>query len=332
MDFREAVEALLGASFSYAADKRASKPSPSKEKPTFMPLDWTDGMEELYQYLSGKRCIDTAVISAFVDTGSLYQTKEISKTTGKPYSNAAFIANDFNSIPQGAVIRSFYPNGFKGNHKNSNMSQYCFRHDGASQTGSSKIFVFEAPVDMLSYITLIRKKEICNLISQGFTPDAAQQSAHSWKNDSYLALGGVSPSPLLNYVAHMNSQDKEIGEIWLCLDNDMPDEKDRVPGIEAAIRMVDRLKETGFDGKIFCFFPKGKDWNDDLQKAVKSTAWRDNSWDAVTKGYISNNLHYGTKEALEVVLADVIQKHKQQQVHIQGTSVSAPLPKIVLAR
>ena len=314
MEFRESVEALLGTSFSYTPSRRPSHSSSPTEKQPFIAPNKDKSTKELYQYLSNQRGLDKGIVSDFIDMGTLYKTYELSETTGNYYSNIAFIAKDFKGIPQGALKRSLQPNGFKGNHKGSSMQQYCFRYDGISQTNSSKLFVFEAPIDMLSYITFMRHIEICSKIKNGLPLEEAKQSSHKWKNYSFLALGGVSPSPLLHYVSHKQSQGNGIDTIWLCLDNDKPNKDGRVPGIEAGIKMVNQLRDAGFGGEIFCQLPNNKDWNLDLQKAVEDASWRNYKIDdAFLKEHISNKLYHGTKESLGAILSDILSKWRQQQ-------------------
>jgi len=147
---------------------------------------------------------------------SLYTTKETSVATGKNYSNIAFIAKDFDGNPQGAIKRSFRADGFKGNHAYSNMRDYCFRYDGDGE--NSRLFVFEAPIDMLSFITILEQKDAIEKNSNQTSQTGMEtvQDANSWKiswkKDNYLALGGLNSSPLINYVKQ--SQEQAPTSLW----------------------------------------------------------------------------------------------------------------------
>ena len=262
MTFQESVERLLDYSgYVHLATENQPKPTQEKtitRKPFALPLPKEGGIKPLYDYLHGKRGIDKRVIWDFIDNNSLYATKEHT-STGKEYSNIAFIAKDFQDKPCGALKRSFQDKGFKGNHKNSNMQDYCFRHDGVSKTGV--LYVFEAPIDMLSYISFIRKNEISLMVAQGIDAETAKQTAHSWKNNSFLAVGGTYAGPVINYLHHSQQQGRDIQQVWLCHDNDSA-------GITAREKLSEKLEEMGYKGEVFCHFSKGKDWNEDLTNAV----------------------------------------------------------------
>ncbi len=68
---------------------------------------------------------------------------------------------------------------------------YYFRHIGTND----KVFVFEAPIDMLSYISMNKE---------------------NWQENNYVCLGGVSFYSLENIL----NNNPDIKEVYLCLDND----------------------------------------------------------------------------------------------------------------
>ena len=108
-------------------------------------------------------------------------------------------------------------------------TKYSFSHFG----NSGKLFVFEAPIDMLSFITLYQK---------------------DWKQHSYIAMNGVYESAVLEALkCHLN-----LNEIVLCTDNDSG-------GIDAAERLKDILCENGH-ANIFRITPRNKDFNEDLKE------------------------------------------------------------------
>lgn len=112
--------------------------------------------------------------------------------------------------------------------------RYSFHHNGESNV----LRVFEAPIDMLSYITL---------------------HPAGWKLDSYVALCGVSEHALL----WMLEQDKDLTKVILHLDNDPA-------GIEADFRLSEILRENGHL-LIYIEKSENKDWNEDL-KALNGVA------------------------------------------------------------
>ena len=92
--------------------------------------------------------------------------------------------------------------------------------------------MFEAPVDMLSFLTMY--------------PDR-------WQKHSHVALCGVSPQAMM----WMLEQNPQIGEVALCLDND-------AAGLTATERLTESLKQAGYE-KVSCLLPEYKDWNVQLQ-------------------------------------------------------------------
>ena len=101
-----------------------------------------------------------------------------------------------------------------------------FRYQG----DSDQLFVFEAPVDMLSFICLYPK---------------------DWMKRSYLSLGGVAGKAL----THFLSERPDIRRIFLCLDNDNA-------GNEGCTRLSSELPE-GLT--VLRLLPAMKDWNEVLQ-------------------------------------------------------------------
>ena len=97
---------------------------------------------------------------------------------------------------------------------------------------ANKLFVFEAPIDMLSFITLHKQ---------------------SWEKHSYIAMNGVYESAVLKAL----ESHKNLDRIYLCTDNDEG-------GIDAAYRLKDILNEHGYTD-IYRVTPEHKDFNEDLK-------------------------------------------------------------------
>ena len=92
------------------------------------------------------------------------------------------------------------------------------------------MFVFEAPIDMLSYITI---------------------NNDDWQEQNYVCLGGVAIDALTNIL----NNNKQITTVHLCVDND-------VAGDKTVRRIGDELTENGVLWDRIT--PKLKDWNEDL--------------------------------------------------------------------
>ena len=212
--FAEAVQVLLGQEGIRLSE--TARPSP---KPFLLPPRHTD-MRRVYAYLLG-RYIDREVIHFFAHRQLLYEDAV--------YHNAVFVGMDENGVPRHAHKRGTYTQGepFKGNVDGCDP-RYSFHYIGTSST----VYVFEAPIDMLSFISLYQQ---------------------DWHRHSYVALCGVAEHALLQLLADA----PQVQRIGLCLDNDKA-------GMKARERLTAILAEKGY-GEVFSLLPQQKDWNEDLQ-------------------------------------------------------------------
>ncbi|WP_243422868.1 DUF3991 and toprim domain-containing protein [Pseudoflavonifractor phocaeensis] len=143
------------------------------------------------------------------------------------YHNCVFVGADEGGAPRHAHKRSTNSRGksFKVNVEGS-RPQYSFHHVGRDNL----LYVFEAPIDMLSFLTLY--------------PD-------DWQAHSYVALCGTGGQAM----HWMLEQNQYLRDVVLCLDNDGP-------GQFAAKRLQTELQEGGYHCGIL--LPVRKDWNEDL--------------------------------------------------------------------
>lgn len=101
-------------------------------------------------------------------------------------------------------------------------------------TGSSeRLYVFEAPIDLLAFLTLYPE---------------------DWQRHSYVALCGTAEHAML----WMLEQNPKLQKIILCLDHD-------AAGIEAAGRLTDILREHGYT-QAAPLRSINKDWDEDLKE------------------------------------------------------------------
>ena len=139
--FQEAVTKLLngeqGQAFSAAERKQQEAPRSF----ALPPVHHT--MRRVYSYLLRQRHIDRDIITHFARTGTLYEDAE--------YHNAVFVGIDEYGVPRHAQKRSTNSRGksFKRNVVGSD-ARYSFHHLGTD----GELFVFEAPIDLMSYFTL----------------------------------------------------------------------------------------------------------------------------------------------------------------------------------
>jgi hypothetical protein len=223
LSFPEAVSLLLGGEQGVEY-KQYSKNSESEQKKSFVLPEANTDMRRVFAYLIKQRFIDRNVLAEFTKAKLLYEDKD--------YHNAVFVGVDENGAPRHAHKKSTLTvgNGFRGNVEGSDLA-YSF-HYISKNPFFHMLFVFEAPIDMLSYISMYQK---------------------NWQNASYVALNGVSEQSILRLL-NLYSQ---LDHVVLCLDHD-------AAGIEANERIYDVLMARG------CYsvgqaVPKYKDWNEDLK-------------------------------------------------------------------
>ena len=136
--FPEAVVFLNGGG---SAQLLHSLPSEKGKKPFALPPK-NDTMRRVFGYLCGSRGIDRDVLHTFVRRNMVYESAD--------YHNAVFVGYDKDGIARHAHKRgSCSQSSFKGNVDSSNPA-FSFHWNGTS----GKIFLFEAPIDMLSFISM----------------------------------------------------------------------------------------------------------------------------------------------------------------------------------
>ena len=142
-----------------------------------------NNMRRVFAYLCQTRGIAPEVVSAFARKGLLYESAD--------HHNAVFVGRD-----EQGKIRHLHARGtLTGSHFRQTLpgseKEYSFHWPGTS----GKLYTFEAPVDMLSYISL---------------------HPEGWQNHSYVALCGVSAAP----IHRLLETQPQLEEVTLCLDQD----------------------------------------------------------------------------------------------------------------
>ena len=213
--FQDAVQMLLGQNV--AAVPVEPRQYHRERVPFTMPPK-NENMRRVYAYLLKQRCIDRAVLDHFVHQKLIYESDK--------FHNAVFVGTDEDGTPKHAHKRSTASSkGWRQNQAGSEAA-YAFHHIGTSGV----IYTFEAPIDMLSFISLYQQ---------------------DWQKHSYVALCGVSSEAIMHQLAaHEN-----LREVVLCLDNDQA-------GHAATERIAKELAAKGYEAHIAS--PAGKDWNNDL--------------------------------------------------------------------
>lgn len=178
-DYAEAVEILLD----NCGGQIITSPPIEKEHNPFELPPRNDRMSRVFSYLLLTRGIDKDVLFEFVRRKMIYESAD--------YHNAVFVGYDSNGKPRHAHKRgTVTSNSYKGNVAGS-QPEFSFHWHGTSD----KIFLFEAPIDMLSYISMHKE---------------------NWKNHSYAASCSVSDRVLFQCL----KDNPNIKNVFLCFDND----------------------------------------------------------------------------------------------------------------
>lgn len=215
LSFQNAVEELIGGS---AISGVQQDMVIAKEMKSLVLPQRSETTNRLLCYLTKERFIARDVAEYFIKAQTLYE--------GAKYHNCVFVGLNENGVPKHCHIRST-----SGNYKRTesgSQAEYSFHHNGESEW----LFVFEAPIDMLAFITLHRK---------------------GWQKHSYVALCSVSERALM----HRLNVNPKLRKVVLCLDNDNA-------GIFACERIKSILRNKGYSD-IRIFHSINKDWDEDIK-------------------------------------------------------------------
>lgn len=229
MNYPDAMEYLLNG---YGGALSAAPAVERKEKSFVLPQK-NDNMRRVYAYLLYRRGLDRNVVNAFVKKQMIYESL--------PHHNAVFVGFDNKGVPRHAHKRgSGSQSTYKGN-ANGSIPEYSFHWNGTS----NRIFLFEAPIDMLSYITM---------------------NPEGWQQNTYAASCSVADRVLFQCL----KDNPNLNEVYLCFDSDNA-------GQTAAKRIADKLFTQGYKSEILV--PAKKDWNEELisQKEGEQT-WTEQSF------------------------------------------------------
>ena len=222
--FPEAVKILIGEE---GEGRQKSCPAPSKD---FRLPEKNEDNKKIMKYLTEKREIEKTLVEDWIDREDIYEEKE--------HHNVIFVGRDADGIPRYAHCRGTGEMKYRGDVAGSDKA-FGFCHRGTD----NQLFVFEAAIDLLSFIQLFPK---------------------DWKKRSYLSLGGVSSVALMSFL----SERPQITSIFLCLDNDQA-------GNEACEKLAGEISE-GYS--VIRLKPSRKDWNEilcdknaDRKKAIAET-------------------------------------------------------------
>ena len=208
--FPEAVKMLIDEE-GEGRQKSCLAPSPDFRLP-----EKSETNETVIKYLTEIRRLEKDLVEEWIAGGNIYEEKK--------HHNVVFVGRDADGIPRYAHCRGTGGIKYRGDVAGSDKS-YGFCHRGED----NQLFVFEAAIDLLSFIQLFPK---------------------DWKKRSYLSLGGVSSVALMTFL----SERPQITSVFLCLDNDHA-------GNEASEKLAIEIPD-GYS--VIRLKPSRKDWNEIL--------------------------------------------------------------------
>ena len=228
LSYPEAVTRLLGGEKGEVYQPAQKKEQEEPKEFALPPANQT--MRRVYAYLLQQRHISREILNTFAQKGLIYESRELSTDKTKEYHNAVFVGTDEHGVARHAHKRGIYTQGksYRGNVEGCDP-RCSFHWVGASD----RLYVFEAPIDLLAFLTLYPE---------------------DWQRHSYVALCGTAEHAML----WMLEQNPKLQKIILCLDHD-------AAGIEAEGRLTDILREHGYT-QVASLRSINKDWDEDLKE------------------------------------------------------------------
>ena len=169
----------------------------------------------ILNYLTQERKLSPSLVNFFIAAGDIYEDAA--------HHNVVFVGRDADGHPRYASSRGIQEK-FRQDAAGAEKT-FGFAHRGTDK----QLLVFEAPIDLLSFIELFPK---------------------NWQQHNYLSLGGVSGKALRQFL----SERPDVERVFLCLDADKA-------GEDACKRLAALLPDTVSVTRIQ---PCMKDWNDVL--------------------------------------------------------------------
>lgn len=227
--YAEALETVIdpqhSESVTYTAAPKRTEP-PVRE--LLLPPKAQGQYKRVFAYLTQTRCIDPKIVECLMHKKYLYEDCR---------GNCVFIGYNTTGLPAYAALRS------------TNTNQR-FRRDATGSDKSNgfylkgynlrKVYVFEAPIDLLSHATLA---------------NISAENPREWLNSTRLSIGGVNDAALGRFLTDY----PQVEEICFCLDNDPA-------GIKATEKYIVKYADMGY--KVSSEPPTHKDYNEDLKAAV----------------------------------------------------------------
>lgn len=201
------------------------------KKELLLPVKKSGKYNRVYAYLIKTRKLDKDIVTTLLHKKFIYEDV---------HGNCVFVGYNKKGLPAYASLRS-------------TNTEYQYRKDALGSDKSNgfyikgynkqTLYVFEAPIDLLSHATLSNLKADNN---------------REWLNDTRISLGGVSDIALAKFLVDY----PDVKNIVFCLDNDSA-------GIEATNKYMLKYADKGYS--VSSQPPKLKDYNEDLINYSKKT-------------------------------------------------------------
>lgn len=238
MTFAESVRLILGEDGEKHYEK-AKETVPIKEKKKIsLPLS-ADSIDRTWNYLLNDRRIDIEILQYVLSETLIYQSI---------YNDVVFLGYDENGEVRFAESHTT-ETGSPNRPKNITGSdkKYSFHIDNKN---SDTLYVFEAPIDLLSHCSLYLMKE--RLLAE---KESRNINFFAFSSVNRLSLSGANSKTALEGYLERNTH---IKKLVFALDNDKV-------GMENAEKYMKQYSETGYDCKIIILPENCKDWNEYLQ-------------------------------------------------------------------
>lgn len=183
-----------------------------------------DDYKQVEEYLVNKRKISSKIVKSLYANNLIFLDQK---------NNINFVIKDIEGKIKGYDLVGTGEIRFKGN----TSVEHGFNIENNPELKKETIYVFEAPIDLISYIEISKEKI---------------NKRHEKEGVRFLSLSGVRTDILDNYL------DKDIKNMYVCSDND-----------EAGNKFYEMIKENYKEINVYRELPKEKDWNEDLQKNKK---------------------------------------------------------------
>ena len=238
MSFQEAVLELTGSGVAYVAPPPKADNHIHETKDLVLPKKCDGKYSRAFAYLNKTRYIDSQIISKMIADKKIYQDD---------HNNVVFVGYNEEKKAAFACVRGTNTNvQYRGDCDGSDK-RYAFSMEGKSSSG--KLYVFEAPIDLMSHATMANK---------------ITGKEDAWTAHSRISLAGTSDVALEHYL----SSHPEVKELHFVLDNDKA-------GREAVAKYKPKYEEKGY--KVVDHVLKNKDMNIELKAYIEAAAVKKNA-------------------------------------------------------